>query len=445
MHANTSQVLPADQAAEITRLVDEAIRRTPVWDLHTHLYGPTFGCPQAGDADGLMLWGVDELLTYHYLIAEVMRATPRGGGFDETLVERFWTLTKSAQADLIWQRLFHEATPFSEACRGVLTTLTRLGLDPNEPTLDGYRRWFAEQDANAHLDRVMELAGVERITMTNDVFDDNERRRWEANPGIGDDSRLRGVLRFDPLLLDWNASAARLREWGYKVDEGGFSRQTIEEGQRFLREWFAKVGAVYGAVSLPPTFRFPAAETDRPAQAGEQALVRIVLPVCEELGLPLAMMIGVTRGVNPAIRMAGDMVGLADVKSVSNLCREFPKQKFLCTMLARENQHELIVTARKFANLLPFGCWWFLNNPSLISEMTRMRFELLGPSFVPQHSDARVLEQLLYKWDHSRTLIADALAEKLIDLAASGYRVTEETIARDAHTLLWGETERWIG
>jgi hypothetical protein len=58
-------------------------------------------------------------------------------------------------------------------------------------------------------------------------------------------------------------------------------------------------------------------------------------------------------------------------------------------MLARENQHELAVAARKFGNLMVFGCWWFVNNPSLITEITRMRVELLGTSFIPQHSDAR--------------------------------------------------------
>ena len=52
-------------------------------------------------------------------------------------------------------------------------------------------------------------------------------------------------------------------------------------------------------------------------------------------------------------------------------------------MLSRENQHELCVAARKFANLMPFGCWWFLNNPSIVSEITRERLELLGPTFIP--------------------------------------------------------------
>ena len=97
------------------------------------------------------------------------------------------------------------------------------------------------------------------------------------------------------------------------------------------------------------------------------------------------------------------------MSAVHRLCRVHPDNRFLVTMLSRENQHELCVAARKFANLMPFGCWWFLNNPSIVSEITRERLELFGPTFVPQHSDARILEQLLYKWPHSRRDIANAL------------------------------------
>ena len=135
-------------------------------------------------------------------------------------------------------------------------------------------------------------------------------------------------------------------------------------------------------------------------------LERVILPTCAERGLPFAMMIGSRLRVNPGLREAGDMEGKADVASVVNLCRDFPDNKFLVTMLAREDQHELVVAARKFGNLMVFGCWWFLNNPSLVEEVTRMRVEMLGTSFIPQHSDARVLDQLIYKWDHSRRTIA---------------------------------------
>jgi hypothetical protein len=422
-----------------------ALAAVPVWDLHTHLYPPSFGTSRgrgaAHDPTGLMLWGIDELLTYHYLVAEVLRAT---SGFVMPM-ERFFALPKDAQADLIWRELFVERTPLSEACRGVVTTLARLGLDPHEPTLDAYRRWFAEQDPNDHLDRVLGLAGVERVTMTNDLFDDNERARWLSDESLGSDPRFPAVLRFDPLVVDWTSAAARMASWGYDVDVE-CSARSIDTLARLLDEWVERMRPVYCAMSLPPTWRYPAGGAVSAAQsAGERALTEAILPACQRHGLALALMIGVTRGVNPALRAAGDSVGASDAGSIATLCRDFPDQRFLVTLLAREDQHALAVTARKFRNLTPFGCWWFLNNPSLIDEMTRMRIELLGHSFVPQHSDARVLEQLLYKWDHSRRVIARVLADKYIDLAAAGWRVTEEAIRKDAHALLRGNVENAIG
>ena len=94
------------------------------------------------------------------------------------------------------------------------------------------------------------------------------------------------------------------------------------------------------------------------------------MPACEELGIPLSLMIGVRRQVNPALRTAGDGAGKADLRAVQHLCSDFPNNRFLISVLSRENQHELCVYARKFANLMPFGCWWFLNNPSVVEEIT---------------------------------------------------------------------------
>jgi len=117
----------------------------------------------------------------------------------------------------------------------------------------------------------------------------------------------------------------------------------------------------------------------------------------------------------------------------------------IVTMLARENQHELCVTARKFGNLLVFGCWWFVNNPSLIEEITRMRIELLGTSFVPQHSDARILDQLLYKWDHTRAVLARVLTDKYADLVAAGWPLAPSDIERDARLYLRDNFRRFVG
>jgi hypothetical protein len=414
----------------IQKVVTRALAEQPVVDMHTHLYPPSFGTPvphPSGTSDpaGLMLYGVDELVTYHYLIAEVFRVVPA----TKLPYEKYWRMSKPEQADHIWKHLFVERTPVSEACRGVLTTLNKLGLDVSDKSLEPARRWFAQQGPSKYIDRVMQIANVESITMTNPVFDDNERERWLKNPRVGGDTRFKAVLRIDPLLRDWPAAAKKMTQWGFACDER-IDDRTAESAKKFLRHWIDLQKAIYLAVSLPPEFRYPS------RQGSDTVFEKVILPVCAERGLPFAMMIGSRLRVNPDLREAGDMVGIADVASVVNLCREFPRNKFFVTMLARENQHELCVAARKFGNLMVFGCWWFVNNPSLIDEITRMRVELLGTSMIPQHSDARILDQLIYKWDHSRELIGRVLADKYGDVARTGWPVTEDDVKSDARRLL---------
>lgn len=419
---------------QIASTVSVAVQKQPIVDMHTHLYSPVFGTPvpnASGKTDpaGMLLWGLDELLTYHYLVAEVYRVVPA------TVLpyEQFWEMSKTAQADHIWKHLFVERTPISEACRGVLTALQKLGLDVSDRKLDSARKWFAAQDPSKYIDKVMELSNVESITMTNPVFDDGERERWLR--GIAPDPRFTAVLRIDPILRNWPEAAKKIAGWGYGAS-AEMSQKTVEEARRFLRDWIDRQKAIYLALSLPPEWRYPAEPSDAVARAGQMALETIVLPVCAERGLPFAMMIGSRLRVNPSLNDAGDMVGRADIFSVTNLCREFPQNKFFVTFLSRENQHEVAVAARKFGNLMLFGCWWFLNNPSLIDEITRMRLELLGTSFIPQHSDARVLDQLVYKWDHSRKLIATALMDKYRDTLDAGWPLTKEEIERDVRLFL---------
>ena len=136
-------------------------------------------------------------------------------------------------------------------------------------------------------------------------------------------------------------------------------------------------------------------------------------------------------------------MGRSDLVALENLCAGFAENRFAVTVLAREAQHELVVLARKFRNLHPFGCWWFTNTPQLVREITSMRLELLGTSFTPQHSDARVLDQLVYKWKHSRKVIADCLTERYSDLAASGWMVTDVELERDGRELLGGAFARF--
>jgi hypothetical protein len=116
----------------------------------------------------------------------------------------------------------------------------------------------------------------------------------------------------------------------------------------------------------------------------------------------------------------------------------FPDNHFLATCLSLENQHELCVLARKFANLTPFGCWWFVNNPSMVHTITEQRIEMLGPTFIAQHSDARVLEQLIYKWNNARSIVGSAYAKSAAKLTAAGYELSPEAVMRDADLLFRG-------
>ncbi len=399
-------------AAEISRWVKDAVEQTAVYDLHTHLYPPNFG--------KFMLWGIDELLTYHYLIAETIRAS-------DVTYDAFWSMTQQQQADLIWQTLFVDHAPLSEACRGILTVLNKLGLEPGPDGLREYRNFFKSQKPEAYLDRVFKLANVHTCVMTNDALDPSERELWLSGTPI--DPRFKAVLRIDPLLLGWPKVADTMRGFGYEVD-GDLGAGSLKEIRRFLAEWIDRMKAVYVAVSLPATWAYP---DDGPTT---KVIREAVLPVTREKNLPFAMMIGVTRQVNPQLRLAGDSVAKADIGNVERICRENPGNKFMVTMLSRENQHELAVTARKQRNLFLFGCWWFLNNPVLIEEMTRMRMELLGTSFVPQHSDARILDQMIYKWSHSRAIIAKVLTDKFNDLATAGWTVTDQQVKQTARELL---------
>jgi len=402
------------------KALDRALATVEVSDIHTHLYSPCFG--------DLLAWGVDEMLTYHYLIAEFFRAT-------ELPYEKYWAMTKTQQADAIWKALFVDRTPISESCRGVLTALERLGLDPGKRDLAGYRKWYAKQSAEKHIDRVFELAGVKNCVMTNDPFDDAERPVWLKGAKL--DPRFIPALRIDPVLLSWEKSFPRLAEWGYQVTRD-LSARTLDEVRRFFREWAVKTKGLYVGVSLPPTFEAP-----EQSDTGT-ILEKAVLPVCEELGLPLAMMIGVKRRVNPQLRMAGDGVGLARIEPVEYLCAKFPKNRFMLTMLQRENQHAACVATRKFRNLHLFGCWWFVNNPSLIDEITRERLELLGTGFTAQHSDARVLDQVLYKWAHSRKVIGAALLDKYADLLDTGWTIEDSELKRDVDALFGGEFHAFL-
>jgi hypothetical protein len=406
--------------AALENVLTEVLASTPFIDIHTHLFAPELG--------SLGLWGIDELLTYHYLEAELFR-------FNPMKPDAYWAMTKQQQADVIWKTLFVENPPLSEACRGVVAVMHLLGLDTNAPTLAGAREFFRAQNLPEYIGRVFQLAGISSAVMTNDILDPAEAPQWMK--GGARDPRFHAALRLDRILNQFPAHAAALDSQGYKVDASGGGK-SMAEIRRFLGDWVKRAEPVYMAVSLEDNFLYPLGDLRT------KIFREAVLPACHDAGIPMSLMIGVRRQVNPAIRLAGDASGVADLRALENMCRDFPENRFLVSLLSRENQHELCVYARKFANMMPFGCWWFLNNPSLVEEITRERMEMLGPSFIPQHSDARILEQVIYKWRNTRRTMAPLLANTYRLLIEDGRNVTRQDVERDVKRLFRGNFETFV-
>src|SRR5277367_3459950 len=246
---------------QIPSNVEDVLSTTAFIDIHTHLFSPAFG--------KLGLWGIDELLTYHYLEAEFFRSS-------DMTPERCWSLSRKDQADAIWGALFVENTPISEATRGVIAVLNAFDLPTDSPDLTEARAFFAAQTVEAHVRKVLQLAGVRRVVMTNDPLDPDEAPAWMK--GVQPDPQFQAVLRLDRIIRGWSDNWRTLSGQGYAVDER-LSGKSLAEIRRFISAWCERMRPVYMAVSLPCTFRFP----DDTSQS--KILSEAVLPSCREFGL----------------------------------------------------------------------------------------------------------------------------------------------------------------
>ncbi|KAH8068312.1 hypothetical protein JL721_6888 [Aureococcus anophagefferens] len=376
--------------AALRGVVREVVDATDTVDVHTHLFPPSHG--------DLCAYGIDALLTYHYLVSEFFMVAPM-----DLTHARFFAKSKRAQADLVWDGLFLRPA---------------LDLPLTAASLVPIRAFFDAADPAEHATRVLKMAGVRYVVCTNVPFDAREASEFvdetccvdvdaetfasvETRPrDAAETSQFRTALRVDALLKgDWATIAASLAQRGLP--------ETLAGARTFLKAWAKRYGA---------------------------------------LRLPLALKLGARRGMNPDLDPCGggDGVVVADGGPLVDLCSRNPDVKFLATFLSRVNQHEAAVMSQKFRNLHVYGCWWYCNNPSIIGEITRMRLELLGTAFTAQHSDCRVLEQLIYKWAHSRRVVADALADQYEHLVRTGFTLSRAAVERDVEALLGGAYEAFL-
>lgn len=413
--------------------IQEIVSECPIIDVHSHLF--------PSEHLELCLYGIDHLLTYHYLISELFMV------WSEMGVSEFYQLSLESQANIVWEQLFIFRSPISEACRGVITTCQQLGLSQwiEERNLDMIREYFMVLKKNPHqlekyIESIFDKSRVKYTIMTNQIFDHQEIELWEKQPQINLQHRFRTSLRVDPLITNYRDIIDFIKQFDYTP--------TISGCQQYLRDWTDRIKPEYLMASLPYNFMYTGEDSglivSEKNLSPSQVIELIIIPIALELNLPIAFKFGTQRGLNPKLKTAGDSLGVSSVESLSNLCRRYPMCKFLATFLSIVNQHQLCVVARNFQNLHIYGCWWFLNNPSLIKQITEMRLEMLGLGFTIQHSDARVIEQLLYKWTHSKKIITNILINKYHDLLEAGWSLNYEELKRDISFLFCNSYELFM-
>lgn len=271
-----------------------------------------------------------------------------------------------------------------------MTTLVAFGLfnEVHSRDLESIRKFYSEfrNDGLAGAERFSDMvhtrSGVRYNIMTNIPFDTNEAQHWRPKRKAYPE-HYRSALRVDPLLSgDRKTVEIALLSSGYD--------STIEGARKYLRDWCDTMKPEYMMASTPHDFvlmedkraalrkhtginkeamKQPGAfadaigggssacdgtDEDVPSAIDEQSdlLSEVLMKVCEELDLPVALKIGAHRGVNPRLKQAGDgIVAFADASMLGRLCARFPNVRFLATFLSRTNQHEACVLASKFGNL----------------------------------------------------------------------------------------------
>ncbi len=372
-------------------ILKKIIYDTEVYDIHTHLF--------PWEHKNYFLSGLDEILNYHYLTAEFLSAS----NFPP---KKFFDFSKRKRAEIVWNYLFVQNTPISEASRGVIKIMNFLKIKDYEKKtyLEVLKKFKSNKYKNKN---ILNKLKIKKVVMTNNPFD---KKEWNIfNKKKWDKKFFKSSLRLDDLFLI----------------KKKYSKKKLSS----LIENFIKISnPVYLAISVDGK--------NIKRIFNSNYMKNIIFPILRKQNLPLMVLIGVKRGINKEFREGGDGVGDEDCSFLELLLKKNPKIRFLVTHLSDLSQYKLIVLSRKFPNLTLFGFWWFLNQKKMISNILDQKINLLGYNFIAQHSDARVFEQLIYKWINFKEILVDVLYEKYSSLQNDGYILSRTQIVKDISKIL---------
>ncbi len=369
---------------QINYYLERFVFSTQVVDIHTHLYPSKF--------KKFYKSGLIELLNYHYLVAEYLSSSR----FDPA---KFYKLSSFKRAKIIWDELFLKRMPLSTSTMGILKILEKYEIKINKTPFSEVYNEFSKN--NLSETDILNLSGVKEVVMTNNPFDKTERKIINENR----DKRYKISIRLDDLFTN-------------KIN---FLKDKININ-KYLKQVIKNYNPVYFAIS-----------TNNFEELSLKNYFNDVLEVLKKSKKPLMILMGVKRNVNPEFKLAGDGLGAPNLEILEGILRKNPKNIFLISCLDHSDHFRLNVLARKFSNLKIFGYWWFTNQESIIKNILQLRIEMLNDNFIPQHSDARVIDQLIYKWNDFRNYYVEVYSKKYKQLIEIGHKIKAEDLDKTVY------------
>ena len=378
--------------SQIKFYIEKFVNSTPIFDIHTHLFPSKF--------KKYYNVGLIKLLNYHYLKAELF-------SLGNIKIKNFNNLDDNKKAKIIWDNLFLNRYPISTATQGVLRILKIYGVEDVNQKFDKILKITNENQLSE--EDIFKITNINQVVMTNNPFNSEEKKILNLNK----DSKYLPSIRIDDLFMKPKSKNEYLNSWYLSGHEK--IKKAIKEIKIIIQ------------TNKPSYFSL---STENFKEFENEFFFKNFLSLLQETKTPMMLLIGVKRGVNKLYNDAGDGIGTMNLDYLEKILSKFPRNKFLVSCLDYRDQFKLSVLARKFQNLKIVGFWWFNNNESIIENLLKQRFELLGDNFIVQHSDARIIDQLVYKWLDFKSIYIKVMVEKYQKLLSLGYKIKATDLER---------------
>ena len=417
---------------EVNEKIWTIIHQTPTFDIHTQLFDLRFK-PE------LIKTGIDELLTTPELAAELFRHNPPSlnNPGQELTRNEYESMPQRIKSEVVWHRLFLANTPLSESTRAVLTILGLLQQDPKTRNLGAYRNFFNNSSRQQHISKILEQANINGLVTCYNPLSSAVQKAIKIN---SNSSKLYTALDLSELVCNWKKSYEKLTKTGFTVKRV-LDKSVYPIVKNFLTQMIETSNAVYLYLNLPSE-----SSLNSKNNYTAKLITKCIAPLSQQLGKPLAIAFSDAKKAPTlnSLKM-NQPLQFSNLDFIQELSTKFPELKLMVTDSNYENQQNFILLAQSNPRLMPVLQSAQLTGKSNFTSLNRQSLELLGTSFIAHGRTARVYEELLSNWAHTRWMLGTILQERYTSLYRTGWRVTEQEIIREISAILSDNARKFIG